>query len=169
MTIIIKASLKTRNISLLMNAIIRHNSVIQNTKILNLSLKNIIFILYYCLRPILNIMLFIFHSPETNFYTRIIFATIIFIGFFILYVVNHLCASVSSVAHNSYPMVYSFLIRNNTKIAIKRKLKILAFIEKLSGPEIGIYCWDLFPMNNYEFFYFNASWAANYILIIGFL
>ena len=114
-------------------------------------------------------LLHITHSRESNIYGRFIAATDFFFGFMLLYVVNNLCASVSSAAHKSYPMMYSFLIRNNTKIATKRKLKILAFIEKLSGPEIGIYCYDLFPMNNYEFYDFITSWAANYFLIMEFL
>ena len=125
--------------------------------------------LCYCVRPCLNILLYITHSHESNIYGCFIAAIDFLFGFILLFIVNYLCASVSSAAHKSYPMMYSFLTRNNTRITTKRKLKILAFIEKLSGPVIGIYCYNLFPMNNYEFFYFITSWAANYILIIGFL
>ncbi|CAG2172314.1 unnamed protein product [Oppiella nova] len=45
------------------------------------------------------------------------------------------------------------------------KIKILAFIEKLSGPDIGFYCYDLFPMNNYEL-YRIIGLIINAVLII---
>ena len=165
----IEQSFKTGNSSKLMNAIIRHNSVTQNTKRLNLTLKYFTFMLYYFVRPVLNILIFITHSPDTNFYARFAAGVVVVFGFIVLYIVNYICASVSSAAHKSYPMMYSFLNKHKRNIGIKRKLKIQDFIEKLSGSEIGIYCYDLFPMNNYEFFDFISSWATNYILIIGFL
>ena len=139
------------------------------TNQLNLSVKYFVFIIYYLARPIVNILLYITHSPETNFYFRFAAAVVVVFLFILLYVVNYLCSSVSSAAHKSYSIMYSFLIRNNRKITTQTKLRIQNFIEKLSGPVIGIYCYDLFPMSNYEFYDFIASWAANYFLIIELL
>ena len=42
----------------------------------------------------------------------------------------------------------------------------MAFIEKLDGPEIGFYCWVLFPMNSYMFYKYVANCVVTYFLII---
>jgi hypothetical protein len=57
----------------------------------------------------------------------------------------------------------------NTKIIIllQHRLKISAFIEKLCGPVIGYYCYDLFAFTNYEFYAFVAFVFFNYILLNG--
>jgi hypothetical protein len=46
--------------------------------------------------------------------------------------------------------MYKFL--NEKQISIERKLKIDAFIEKMSGPVIGFYGLDFFPFNSYELY-----------------
>ena len=35
---------------------------------------------------------------------------------------------------------------------IKLKWKVITLIERLAGPTIGIYCFNLFPFTNYEFY-----------------
>ena len=52
-------------------------------------------------------------------------------------------------------------------MSIKQRLKLLSFIEKLSGREIGFYCYDLFPMNNYEFYQYLYICGSNYFLFLS--
>ncbi|CAG2170367.1 unnamed protein product [Oppiella nova] len=51
---------------------------------------------------------------------------------------------ISKEAHKSYQLLYSFL--HQRPIHLMLRLKIEAFIGKLSGPEISFYCYDLITM-----------------------
>ena len=75
----------------------------------------------------------------------------------------YLTASVRKSAHNSHAIMYSFLAQR--RVSIRLKLKILSFIEKLSGPDIGFYCYNFFPINNYEFYQYITNWIISYLLI----
>ena len=71
-------------------------------------------------------------------------------------------------AHKSYKLMFRVLSSRKMNFSIREKLKIMQFIEKLSGPDIGFYCLDFFPMNGYEFGKYLYVCGANYILITGF-
>ncbi|CAG2110852.1 unnamed protein product, partial [Medioppia subpectinata] len=49
---------------------------------------------------------------------------------------------ISKAAHKPRPLLYSYLARN-PKIPLRLRLKTLALIERLCGPAIGFYCYDL--------------------------
>ena len=53
--------------------------------------------------------------------------------------------------HTGHIQNYILLLIKN-RLTFRQRWKLLAFIEKLSGRPIGFYCYDLFPMNNYEFY-----------------
>ena len=55
---------------------------------------------------------------------------------------------IASSAKSMYPELNSLIAR--IKINTSLKLKTLPLIEKLSGPEIVLYCLDLFPYANYH-------------------
>ena len=44
-------------------------------------------------------------------------------------------------------------------------MQIEIFLNRISGPDIGVYCLDLFAMNLYEFYQFIAICIANYFII----
>jgi len=96
-------------------------------------------------------------------YSIIIGSIAIFVFFFTLLI----GVNVSNYAHDSYLNVNSIMVKK--KMALKYKLKVLSFIETLSGPTIGIYCFDFFPFNNYEFYNSVAFVCTTYILILGFI
>ena len=73
-------------------------------------------------------------------------------------------ASVTTVAHKSRPLLYSFLLNSNP--SVNQRMKIEAFISRLSGPEIGFYVLDLFVMNNREFFEYCYQLFIVYTLLI---
>ncbi len=47
------------------------------------------------------------------------------------------------------------------RIDLRMKLKTIELIERLTGPEIGIYCYDLFPFSNYELYLYTANCVTN--------
>ena len=47
---------------------------------------------------------------------------------------------------------------------IRDKIFVQLFIDRLSGPDIGFYCLDLFPMNNYEFTEYVMNFFVIYVL-----
>jgi hypothetical protein len=43
---------------------------------------------------------------------------------------------------------------------VQLRLKITSFIEKLCGPVIGYYCYNLFAFTNYEFYEYVSFFSA---------
>jgi len=102
---------------------------------------------------------------EVDIINRTLASIIAIIGVFVLFIFNYSMASVSKAAHRPYNKLYSIIVRKS--ITTTFKLKVLELIEKLSGPVIGIYCLDLFPFTNYEFYLYISNCAQNFILLIG--
>ena len=104
-------------------------------------------------------------SDKSTIYLRIVFFATFMQLVFVLYVFNYTASSFSSATNNSRKYLYSFLCRNKT--SIKTRLKISSFIEKLSGPVIGFYCFKIFAFTNYEFYRYLAFVSINFFLIYG--
>src|SRR6185437_14012990 len=77
--------------------------------------------------------------------------------------INYVCTLVRRNAHKNRSKFYTFLTHN--RLLLRRHMKIQAFIEHLSGRDIGFYCYDLFPMNNYEFFTYVCNGLMFYFLL----
>ena len=160
----IEESLKYRNVGLLIDAITKHDFVSQQTVRLNHLFKYILFILHYVSTPSANILMYLTHSEESNMWVRFwaIFAFILIAG--IIFSINLFCALFSKPAHSSLRLLYSFMVRNN--VSTRDRFKLMNFIEKLSGPDIGFYCLNLFAMNNYQFFQYVMHCTSYYILFL---
>jgi len=87
------------------------------------------------------------------------------IGITLLFCVNYGLSSISREAHSLYKPFNSIFVRKPLNLQLK--LKIKGHIETLSGPVIGIYCYDLFPFTNYEFYIFVINCISMFILILG--
>ncbi len=74
-------------------------------------------------------------------------------------------SSVSTAVHEPTPDLYKFLVKN--KCILKHELKITAFIEKLDGPIIGFYYYNLFAFTTYELYEYLAFVSSNYFLLNG--
>jgi len=55
----------------------------------------------------------------------------------------------------------------STSIPLKHRLKLAHFLEKLAGPSIAVYCSNLFPLNNFEFYNFFIAVIYNFFLLIS--
>ncbi|CAG2112246.1 unnamed protein product, partial [Medioppia subpectinata] len=66
-------------------------------------------------------------------------------------------SSIPRAAHRQYPLLMSYLCRhrrqrNPHSLSLTERLKVMAFAERLSSkPTIGYYCYDMFPIDSYEF------------------
>ena len=86
--------------------------------------------------------------------------------FSIVFSVNLLSSQISQSSHKPYNNLFKFLIQKRFPLSLRVKLKIVGLIEKLSGPDIGFYCWNLFPMNNYTFYEYVCNYFVTYFLIL---
>ena len=153
-------SLKNSDLNSLLNAINEHNFIENLNNDINHSFKYFIFIIYYMATPGVEMVLFCVHDNRQSFVGKIFAAFVVFLTFSAVFIMTFVCSEIPKSAHKSYPLLFSFINQNH--IPSKHKLKILSLIEKLSGPDIGFYCYNLFPMNSYEFYQFIYISAINY-------
>ena len=161
----IEMSVRTGNTNLLMHSIYSHNSVAKLTKYLNKFFSFFIFIMYYIGTPGGELICYISHEKSTILTMRCVAAFVFGGGISMMIVMTLLSANVIHSAHKSYPLLYTFLIEN--KLNLRDSLTIQSFIECLSGPDIGFYCLNMFPMNSYEFYEFVSISVSNYFLIMS--
>ena len=160
----IEMSLKFRANPMLFRAIADHNYIEIQTKEMNEFFCLMIFILYYFASPTLILNIVVFNSKDTYIYLRYVFVLIFFMIFSSVFFVNLFSSQISHSAKRPISLCYKHLIRGN--LSKRQRFKTMAFIEKLDGPDIGFYCWDLFPMNNFEFYLFVANCVKSYLLIL---
>ena len=160
----IELALRTNDESHLMRLINDHHKAERMTEELNQFFCLLIFVLYYCGTPALEILIYLSHEPTTYLYARFAAIFIFVIVFGVVFLVNFMSAQISKAAKKSYPALYTYVSRiSRTRPA---NWKVVNFIEALSGNDIGFYCNDMFPMNNYEFYQYLYITGLNYFLIL---
>ena len=120
---------------------------------------------------------------------RIFCASIGAVGVFILYGITYTSARLAYHAHKPYnylnrlmaekSIMFIKTMKRSMKIGstrmeitngmrdFKLKFNVLTLIERLAGPTIGIYCFDIFPFTNYEFYQYIVAASSLYILLLG--
>ena len=81
-------------------------------------------------------------------------------------------AATTKFAHRPQFAFYTLLLsrdHNKNRMTFKVRYKLMRFIERLSGPVIGFYCYDLFPMTTYEFTDYILDSMVSFLLIVKFL
>ena len=123
---------------------------------------------YYLLVPLIDLVLIVLVA-ETNNYLRLLLCSLAFVIIVNLVYVTYILSLIARSAHYSYPLLNSCIARQSPQNVLNLRLrcKLLALIERLSGPVIGIYCYDLFPYTNHEFYIFCANCVKNFILLYG--
>ena len=149
----------------MMSALNDHNYCCRKTSQLNKTFNYLIIAMYFVAKPTLNILAYITHAKDTHHLTRMAATNILIVCITAIFSVTLLCASVTSCAHKPLKHMYQLFQKN--KVSPIHKLKALAFIEKLSGPDIGFYCYNLYPMNNNQFYKSTCGWAYNYFLVMN--
>ena len=163
----IELSLKYSNIKLLLYAMKEHNYVEILTKKCNHFFRMITFIIYYIATIGFQLLLYCSHHKESTLIGRITSGYDFLTCFWAVLLMNVMSTGVIGSAHKSYSTLFSIITNNRFRMRFRQRWKLLSFMEKLSGPEIGFYCYDLFPMNSYEFYEYIYIAGSNYFLIMS--
>ena len=150
----------------LIDLIEEHNYFTKITADINKSFRLWIFVIYYIIFPSLSIAVYGVHHKETDIRGKIV-AFGISCLIMPLLLVTFLSAWINRAAHLSYPIIFNYMSSIGSRLNIKTRFKVMLFVERLSGPDIGFYCYDLFPMNSYELYRMLGISAINYILLIS--
>jgi len=97
----------------------------------------------------------------------LILSSISILGITVIFWINHCLSSIAEKSHSIYKPLNSRVVRN--VLNLKLKLKIFSTIERISGPVIGLYCYELFPFTNYMFYLFVKNCVLFFILVMNFL
>ena len=155
--------LKFPNARLVRRAVTDQNTAFQICHNLNDMFKHLIFYLYYLGSPSCMLCVYYCLSDKSELITRYLACLVLAIVYTIVFLLNYFSARISNTARRPRHLLFGYLCRN--RISIEQRFLIKTFIEKLCGPEIGFYCLDLFPMNNYEFYLYIKNCILIYILI----
>jgi hypothetical protein len=147
-----------------MDKIHKHDYYSKLTLDWNQVFKYILFIGYFLTPLTLNILLHLALFEEI-IYLRIFYGLLVFCLYFAIFIVKYICTSLSSSAHDFTSDLYAFLSNKRIIIPVEHRLKISAFVEKLSGSVIGYYCYDFFPLTSYAFYEYILMVSANYFLM----
>ena len=156
---------KPNNGPKLTKLIAKHNTLTTLVQDINITFKYILFVLYYTAPIFLNMYVYELKTKSTRFIVKLVIGLLCMAVSLILFQMNSVCTLVTKNAHKSQSNGYKCLVIN--RYSLRQKWKIQAFIERLSGPDIGFYCYDLFPMNNYEFYQYLVNCIMNHFLLIS--
>ena len=152
-----------------MAAIIEHHYWEIQTKRLNEYFKHIIFIVFYIATVGCQLVIYLTHNPNSDLSVRIIMSICALCLCFTPFSVSMMCTWISKAAHKPYAIIFSYISSLKTVISLRQRLVVMGYIERLSGPAISYYCYDLFPMNSYELYRYFYIAGTNYILIMTLL
>ena len=159
---IIELSLKSQNPIIILKAIYEHNRVIKICSDLNDLFKYLLFIIYYMSSPMLIFIFYYIMKEYKDIRIVIILSPVLILVYTVVFLINLFSSQIARTAKKPNNLMYGYLSRKSVRLY--PKLKILSFIERLSGADIGYYCLDLFPMNNYEFYLYITNCIKIYIL-----
>jgi hypothetical protein len=151
---------------LLKKILVDHNNCCLIINKINENVKYLTFSYYYLAVPLIDLLV-ISMILDTNRINRILIILLSIIIVLLLICPNISMSSIPKSAMKPYVKL-NFLIARK-RINMKMKLKIVDLIERLSGPVIGIYCFELFPFTNYEFYLFSINCVMTFILFMGFM
>jgi len=161
-----KECVESGNSRLLINTIHEHNYYSDLIHKLSGVFNKALAIIYFFETPPFNIIFHLVISNGVNTYMRIVYSISAVTVLIVLFALSSV-SSLSTAAHSPTSSLNSFLARN--KCSIKRKLKISGFLEKLSGPVIGFYCYNFFALTSFAFFEYIVFNVKDYILMSGLL
>ncbi len=147
--------------------IYKHYICSEITSQINGYINCLTFIYYYFSIPLANLIVLMIISKQIEPTFRMFLISSFMMYALVLTVPFYCLSSIQSAAHNPRDRLFSIMARKD--IELKLKFKVLGLIEKLSGPVIGIYCFNLFPFSNYEMVLFYVNCVKNFMLFITLL
>ena len=160
----IKLAFRTNDQRYLIRLINDHHMTEKMTQELNGFFRYMILMIYYCGTPGIELLIYITHEPSTYFYARFVAVFLAITLFIVVFLLNFMSTSISSAAKKSRQAFHGFL--STRKVPSLIRLKLMNFVEVLSEKEIGFYCYDMFPMNNFGFYQYVYFMGITYFLIL---
>ena len=155
---------KQNDIESMLRVIIEHDAVAVLAHKLNKSCRFYIFIIVFMEVPALQLMSYMTYQESTTSSARLT-SWSFFVSYIVLLVpLSMIATNITRWAHRPINRVYSFMAKN--KVDLKSQMKLQIFIERLSGPPIGFYCLNFFPVTNYEFYQYILTVASNHLLFM---
>ena len=142
-------------------AIDGHNSVVRVCEEQNRLFKVFLFSMYYIGSPAVILGFNLSRSNTLDPFIKYSFTIFVAIVLSVVFCLNLFNALITKTAQKPRLHQYRYL---NRRLTFRYRMRIMAFIERLCGPDIGFYCLDLFPMNNYEFYLYITNCVENYML-----
>ena len=124
---------------------------------------------YYCVTPVIDIMVFEAVNMDKIWFVRLFFIITAALFSASLYAMAYSCAQLYSAAHAPYKPLNAIIAKKEMIMLPSQRRKIAFYIERFSGPAIATYIFDFFPLNNYEFYLFVTAVCTNYFLINDFV
>ncbi len=155
--------LPTDDSRLLVEIIREHNDCSLLTSKVSNYFKYVIGIVYYGAVPGLNIALLVVISDKATLFLRIVSSFLWLKIAYLVFYHNWVGCHVQRAAHSPYGLLNTVIARNSIDIRIR--LKLMSYIEKLSFTTIGIYCFDFFPITNYEFYLLVTHCVKVFLLV----
>ena len=162
----IKLCLKCRNSKLVIKAINEHRIAEQMCRDANELLKIINFILYFVASPAHMLNIYYISGKNNPVVLRIFMLTFFVMAYSMNVGLILINSQITRSAHSTRKYFFRYL--DSTSLPFERRMKIMLFIEKLCGTDIGFYCWDWFPLNSFEFYKYCAFCVSLFIMSSGF-
>ncbi len=122
-----------------------------------------------------------FHITN-NISFKLLFAMLGFYDIILTSIVSYFANSLSHPGYSRYGRLNSIVALGQSRkkegrwlegisFNLKSQLKLVGLLERLSGSEnghhkIAVYCLDLFPIVNFEYYLFICNIIANYMMIM---
>ena len=153
------------NIRQLRKSIVEHDQICLLVVKFDKYFSVILFIIYYSGTPAVQLIAYVSHHNDTILLFRFVAASVS-IGFAtLLFLLNYQSALVQKSAIKPYQTIFSVIAKH--KLSYRQMLTVENFLCRLSGPDIGFHCLNMFPMNNYEFYQYVSVAMTNYFLIMN--
>ena len=117
--------------------------------------------------PGLDFLMIYILTDELNIIIRISLILLFCVACFVFLCLSYTMSLIPTSAVRPYQALNSIIARKS--LDIKLKLKVCQLIEKLSGPVIGLYCYEFFPFTNYEVYLYVTNCVMNFILFMDLL
>ena len=155
----------------LIDLIEEHNYFTKITADINKLFRIAVFFFYYFGIPLFLSFFYGSHHRDTEIFTKIVAIIMSVIIFIPLMLLGRIVTKLVTSAHTPFSQLISYFStpKRMRKSELRLILKLMTYMERLSGPEIGFYCYDLFPINSWEFYQFIAISFSNNFLLMEFV
>ena len=128
---------------MLINLIKEHNQASIQIHQINLIARRTATAMYIAMSFIKIISLYLLIYMKRVSMMRVLIANIFICSFFSGFALNYFLSQQIKSAHQSQQFVYSIICKY--KMSLNLRLKLSNFVERLTGPSIGLYCYDIAP------------------------